>query len=451
MLAALTFLAPSAPTYDPWAWIVWGREVLHLDLSTVDGPSWKPLPVLLTTPFALTGPLAPTSGSTSPGRARWRASSSSSAWCAASAAGSSGASAAAAAYAVGAVDDPQRARWATPRACSSRSRWARSTATWPAGAAPSLRARRSARRCCGPRRGRSSASTALLLWREPAAAAARGGRLRPPAGAVAAAGAVGLGRPAARGAPRPQTPRADSAAFAQDPAREVLDAVRVPADARRLARGRRPRRRAGARARPRRCRHSTPSCAPSAAWRWAPSRGSARRLHDPTAASRATPATSSCPRRSCSCSRGTGVGWALRAVAPRAAGGRGRGGPRRRRRGPLRPAEPRAAGADAPRRRLPGPADRRARPGRSGAPGARSASCACGAPYTGPFQVPSVAWQLDVHTHDVQLDPVAPAVVLRARTTSRAPAGPACAASAARTGSVRSRPRRGGASSGPAG
>jgi hypothetical protein len=58
-LTALTFLAPSAPTYDPWAWIVWGREILHLDLSTVDGPSWKPLPVLLTTPFALFGSIAP--------------------------------------------------------------------------------------------------------------------------------------------------------------------------------------------------------------------------------------------------------------------------------------------------------------------------------------------------------------------------------------------------------
>ena len=58
-LAALTFLAPAAPTYDPWAWIIWGREVVHLDLSTVHGPSWKPLPVLLTTPFALTGGLAP--------------------------------------------------------------------------------------------------------------------------------------------------------------------------------------------------------------------------------------------------------------------------------------------------------------------------------------------------------------------------------------------------------
>ena len=58
-LTALSFLAPSAPTYDPWAWIIWGREIMHLDLSTTAGPSWKPLPVLLTTPFSLFGPLAP--------------------------------------------------------------------------------------------------------------------------------------------------------------------------------------------------------------------------------------------------------------------------------------------------------------------------------------------------------------------------------------------------------
>ena len=54
-LAALSLLAPSAPTYDPWSWIIWGREVVHLDLSTVGGPSWKPLPVLFTAPFALLG------------------------------------------------------------------------------------------------------------------------------------------------------------------------------------------------------------------------------------------------------------------------------------------------------------------------------------------------------------------------------------------------------------
>ncbi|HEV3002229.1 MAG TPA: hypothetical protein VGW75_15915 [Solirubrobacteraceae bacterium] len=54
-LAALTLLLPSTPTYDPWAWIIWGREITELDLDTVDGPSWKPLPVMFTTVFALAG------------------------------------------------------------------------------------------------------------------------------------------------------------------------------------------------------------------------------------------------------------------------------------------------------------------------------------------------------------------------------------------------------------
>lgn len=58
-LTSLSLLLPSTPTYDPWAWIIWGREIVHLDLSTVDGPSWKPLPVLFTVPFALTGDAAP--------------------------------------------------------------------------------------------------------------------------------------------------------------------------------------------------------------------------------------------------------------------------------------------------------------------------------------------------------------------------------------------------------
>jgi hypothetical protein len=54
-LAALAHRLPAAPTYDPWAWITWGREVTQLDLVTTTGPSWKPLPVLFTTPFALAG------------------------------------------------------------------------------------------------------------------------------------------------------------------------------------------------------------------------------------------------------------------------------------------------------------------------------------------------------------------------------------------------------------
>jgi hypothetical protein len=54
-VAAVSLTVPSAPTYDSWAWLVWGREILHLDLVTLEGPSWKPLPVLFTTPFALLG------------------------------------------------------------------------------------------------------------------------------------------------------------------------------------------------------------------------------------------------------------------------------------------------------------------------------------------------------------------------------------------------------------
>jgi hypothetical protein len=53
-LAALSLLLPSEPSYDPWAWLVWGREILHLELDTEGGPSWKPLPVAL---LALVAPL----------------------------------------------------------------------------------------------------------------------------------------------------------------------------------------------------------------------------------------------------------------------------------------------------------------------------------------------------------------------------------------------------------
>jgi hypothetical protein len=51
-LAFLSLLLPSEPSYDPWAWIVWGREIFDLDLDTTGGPSWKPGPVLFTTLFA---------------------------------------------------------------------------------------------------------------------------------------------------------------------------------------------------------------------------------------------------------------------------------------------------------------------------------------------------------------------------------------------------------------
>jgi hypothetical protein len=58
-LAAVSLRFPSAPTYDPWSWIIWGREIIHLQLVTTGGPTWKPLPVLFTTAFAPFGEDAP--------------------------------------------------------------------------------------------------------------------------------------------------------------------------------------------------------------------------------------------------------------------------------------------------------------------------------------------------------------------------------------------------------
>src|SRR3954468_14062595 len=55
LLAALSLILPSPPGKDPWSWIIWGREVAHLDLDTMSGSSWKPLPVLFTTVFSLFG------------------------------------------------------------------------------------------------------------------------------------------------------------------------------------------------------------------------------------------------------------------------------------------------------------------------------------------------------------------------------------------------------------
>ena len=59
VIAAFSLLLPSTPSYDPWAWLVWGREIVHLKLHTSGGPSWKPLPVIFTTLFAPFGKAAP--------------------------------------------------------------------------------------------------------------------------------------------------------------------------------------------------------------------------------------------------------------------------------------------------------------------------------------------------------------------------------------------------------
>ena len=55
-LAGLSLLAPSTPSYDPWSWTVWAGQIIHGHLVITDtGTSWKPLPMLFTIPFALLG------------------------------------------------------------------------------------------------------------------------------------------------------------------------------------------------------------------------------------------------------------------------------------------------------------------------------------------------------------------------------------------------------------
>jgi hypothetical protein len=58
-LASFSLLLPAAITFDAWGWLVWGRQVVHLDLDTTGGPSWKPLPVVVTAILAPFGDLAP--------------------------------------------------------------------------------------------------------------------------------------------------------------------------------------------------------------------------------------------------------------------------------------------------------------------------------------------------------------------------------------------------------
>lgn len=58
VLAAVSLLLPFAPNHDGWAWLVWGRELAHFELDTTGGPSWKPLPVMVTALFSPFGEAA---------------------------------------------------------------------------------------------------------------------------------------------------------------------------------------------------------------------------------------------------------------------------------------------------------------------------------------------------------------------------------------------------------
>ncbi|HEX7134205.1 MAG TPA: hypothetical protein VF228_16630 [Iamia sp.] len=58
-VAVASLLVPATNGYDPWAWLVWGRQAGRLELDTTHGPSWKPLPVLVTTALSVFGGAAP--------------------------------------------------------------------------------------------------------------------------------------------------------------------------------------------------------------------------------------------------------------------------------------------------------------------------------------------------------------------------------------------------------
>ncbi len=297
-LAALSLLGPSSPTYDPWAWIIWGREITHLDLTTTSGPSWKPLPVFFTTSFALFGDDAGARACGCVDRARRRPARDRDGL-PARRRGSAGRPAGViAAVALLLADElrPQRSGAATPRALL--------VALVPVGGrAPPRRpprrrlpARLRARRCCGRRCGRSSASTGCgSRWVEPRRRLLVRRRVRRQRRAVVRAGVLGLGRLAAR-RPTARTsrtrtrPRSPTARSSRCSARSCDDPLAAGAARRRSSR----------------------SCAPVRERRWdvrllrslaaATVADDRRRADDRGRASPATCATSRCPPRSCACS-----------------------------------------------------------------------------------------------------------------------------------------------------
>jgi len=55
VIAALSLPFGFALAFDASAWVVWGRELWSLSIDTGAGPSWKPLPLVVTAPFAPLG------------------------------------------------------------------------------------------------------------------------------------------------------------------------------------------------------------------------------------------------------------------------------------------------------------------------------------------------------------------------------------------------------------
>lgn len=52
---ALVGWAGTRPSFDAYGWLVWGYQAIHGTLDLGGAPSWKPLPLLFTAPFAIFG------------------------------------------------------------------------------------------------------------------------------------------------------------------------------------------------------------------------------------------------------------------------------------------------------------------------------------------------------------------------------------------------------------
>ena len=389
-LAALSFLIPSAPTYDPWAWIIWGREILHLDLvdrrrAVVEAAARAAHDAVRAVRRRCAPRPVAVRRARRGDRRRRR-------WSSASPGGSAGSPRA----------PPRRPptrsrpgrcatrRSATRRACWSRSAVPPSTATSPAARAGGLPLR-PRRRASAPRglAVRRPLRPLAAVARARASARARAGRLRRAAGALAGARAVGLGRPAARRAPRPDAERRQRRLRRRPGRHAVLDqftAMLLPPVWVGLGRARvvlllrrgptRSERRAvlglarGGVVLGRRGRVMTSDGFS----------GNTRYL--------ILPAALACVLA------GVGVGWLVRRVPRRAR--RGRGGGRSRSSPPgLRRAERRIASSRARIGRLPGAADRR--PRRRGRPRGRPrALLACGTPTPARSRCPR--WRGDCTT-----------------------------------------------------
>ena len=52
---ALVYWSDTRPGYDPYGWLIWGYQTLHLNLDLGGAPSWKPLTWVFTVPYSLFG------------------------------------------------------------------------------------------------------------------------------------------------------------------------------------------------------------------------------------------------------------------------------------------------------------------------------------------------------------------------------------------------------------